>query len=101
MVSLTIIIIFLIVLFVFFKFTGFRNQPIVTYSIGFVLLLLAVTFVFVVNEQGLDLTSFDGLISAVRIYFVWVGNVFNNIGTITGSASNLEWSSRNISNLAK
>lgn len=56
-----------------------------------VLIFFIFTFSQVATQDGVDFKSFDGIMSAGKIYFKWLGTVFSNLVTITGNAVKLDW----------
>ncbi len=76
-------------IFVILKFKEFRHK------IGFLFILLLLLFfgfsVLQIYKTDADLGSFDGVVSAVKIYFVWLGSIFDNIVGISGYAINQDW----------
>ena len=43
------------------------------------------------KEQNIDFTSISGIYSAGKIYFSWLGGLFNNVKTITLNAIKMDW----------
>ena len=50
-----------------------------------------ISFSLVLKGQDIDYKSVGGLIQAGKIYFSWLGGVFGNVKTITGSAVDMDW----------
>ena len=53
------------------------------------------SFNVTLKEQNIDYSSFDGIMEATGIYFSWLGGIFGNVKTITGSAVEMDWSQEN------
>ena len=51
-----------------------------------IFIFLAISLTRIHSRYDIDLTSYDGLVQAGKIYFSWLGNVFSNFGKITGYA---------------
>jgi len=98
MLSWWIIAILAVVLF----FIIFKTQDLV-YVFALIkknlfLILLITLFLFVSfsvykisTTYGVDYTSFDGLLKAGKLYFLWIKGVFVNLGKITGYAVQQDW----------
>jgi hypothetical protein len=63
------------------------------------LIVVLVALGFLVTSVGIvyfahdiDLKSFDGIVEATKIYFIWLGNFFDNVGDATGYVINQDWS---------
>ena len=97
MVSWVIILIALIALFVISKFIHFRNLKHKVSAIIVILLLLFLisTFTGVVKDNSINLKTPSGVFEAGKLYFVWLGQAFDNIGAITGNAVKMDWSVSN------
>ncbi len=50
-----------------------------------------ISFSVVIKEQDLDLKTPSGIIKATKLYLLWLGSVFDNMKTITGSAVKMDW----------
>ncbi len=84
------ILLVIVVLLVLFKFKELRHQFSLIFIVLLVLfLLLSVGTVFTKNK--IDLKTFDGVLLAGKLYFSWLGSMFNNVVHISGYAINQEW----------
>ena len=43
------------------------------------------------TTYNLDFTSFNGLLNAGKLYFLWIKSLFVNFGKITGYAVGQDW----------
>jgi len=64
-------------------------------------LFLYSTINLVSNKNNLDLSSADGVFSAIKVYIGWLANGFNNLKELTGKAIKLDWSNSNASFFGK
>ncbi len=67
-----------------------------------VLLVLAALFLYstmnlVTTENEIELTSVDGIFSAVKVYTGWLANGLNNMKDLTGRAIDQDWTNTNAS----
>ena len=85
------IVFIVIALVIYFKTTGVRFGKTWTVIIGVLIVFFVVTFGFLITRPGVDVTTFDGFVSAVRVYFVWLGGIFDNAVGLTGEAVNTDW----------
>lgn len=55
------------------------------------LLFLYITISDIVRANQIDLKSFDGLVNATKLYFIWLGNAFSNLKVIVGNVIHMDW----------
>lgn len=65
-----------------------------------ILLVLLALFLYssmnlVTNENDVDLTSVDGIFSAVKVYTGWLANGVSNVKDLTGRAIDQDWTNSN------
>ncbi len=82
-------------------------------KIFLVLIILLIIFFVVtastlIKNKEINLTTFDGIVVAGKIYFKWLIHIGKNLGDITGEAIKMDWKgnvsenfSYNISNSSK
>lgn len=90
MVSWIIIIALLLILLTFFKFRYMQHR---FYAI-FIILLLLFLYVGVskiIEQNGVDIKTFDGIVLAGKLYVQWLGHVVKNIGSLSGNAIKMNW----------
>lgn len=85
-----VIIVALIAIFIFVKATN-KGQNVWSYVIVVAAIFFLITLAYVSTLPGTDLSSLDGLVHLLKVYFAWLGRVGDNFGSITGNAINLEW----------
>jgi len=54
----------------------------------------------VTKNHGLNFGSFEGIVSAGKLYFLWLKSIVVNMGKITGYAVNQDWV-LNVTNISK
>lgn len=91
-----IIAILVILVVIVLKFKEVRHK------LGFLivlalLLFFAVTAFSVYKTHEVDLKTFDGVVTAGKIYVAWLGGVFQNFKGITGYAAKQDWKINNTS----
>lgn len=96
MISWIVIGMLIIILLAFAKIKHIKNR---TFLIVIVLLLLFfyITAVRVVGDKNLNLTSFNGLTTAGKLYFTWLVHIGGNTKDLVGEAIKMDWVG-NISN---
>ena len=89
----------IIVLLVFAKMRHIKHK---TFLILIVILLLFfyITAVKVVGNKNLDLTSFNGLTTAGKLYFTWLVHIGGNTQQLAADAIKMDWVG-NVSNLTR
>lgn len=88
-------------IFLFFKITSFRYERWWTYLIAILLIFVLFSFFNVSRSNNLDLNSFDGFVTSAKIYSYWLINFGETAASITGKASNFNWSTSNNSTIIK
>jgi hypothetical protein len=87
-------IIFVIVLALFFvlifkyqNFHGHLSNMILSLTLFFI--ALSIGYFYITHRP--DLSSFDGLVTFLRLYFSWVGTIVLNTGSTVGYAIKQNW----------
>lgn len=80
----------LVLVVLFFKAHEVRHKVFAMLMIVLVLFFL-VTFTQVAVQPGVSFSSFEGITSAGKIYFAWLGQAFGNAKAITGDAVKMDW----------
>ena len=89
-------------LFIFVLSFLFRNQSavflleIVRDKIFFVMLFAILLFVgvssfHIYSNYNVNLSTYDGIINAGQIYFLWMKSIFSNLVGITGNVVGRDW----------
>lgn len=91
MISWILIVIVLVVLILLFKYKEMRHKLGLTLAI-LLFLFVAVSVVHFYTNNTTDLSTFDGVVSAGKLYFSWLGSFASNIVKISGYAVNQDWS---------
>jgi uncharacterized membrane protein len=95
------IVIALIVLLVVFLKVKHMNQRLSAIIIVVLLLFFYVSYSKVTEDQEIDYKSASGVEKGARLYFTWLGNLFDNFRTITGNAINMDWTGNETKNIEK
>ena len=80
----------IIVLFVIFKSKEVKHR---VFSIFILLLIVfvALTFSQIISQPGVNFYSFEGIMGAGKLYFIWLKHAFSNVVQLTGNAVKLDW----------
>lgn len=70
-----------------------EKQALATRFVWLIFLFFAFTIGYVAISQDLSFDSPDSIVNAIDVYFSWIGSAFKNIKTVTGEASNIDWTS--------
>ena len=80
----------IVIVFVVMKIASKKQEIAVKIVLfGFIFLMLTVGYVYVSYDS--DLTSYDGTVTAVKVYGLWLKNAAVNMGSITGYALKQDW----------
>ena len=90
-----IIIVVLVVLGVFLlKINHFRHKMWILIVI--LLALFLYSTIYIVNSQNnMDFTSFSGFMGSMKVYGGWLANGFQNLKSLGGEATEMDWTSVN------
>ncbi|MEI6731917.1 MAG: hypothetical protein WCK90_04525 [archaeon] len=87
-----VIAVVVVIIFVIMKFKELRHKA-GFLVVLFLLLFLGLTFANIYFKSNVDIKTFDGVMTAGKLYFSWLGQVANNIGDVTGYVINQDWGS--------
>lgn len=85
-----VVLIALVAIFIFVKATN-KGQNIWSYLIVVAAIFFLVTLAYVSTLPGINLSSLDGLVHLLKVYFSWLGHIGGNFGAVTGNAVKLDW----------
>jgi len=93
MVNWLIVIGLVVVLLLLLRYRKMEHLKTKIYVVVIIFLLLFfyVTISGVTEKNKVNLKTFDGIMSAGKLYFSWLGQVFTNVKTISGSAVKMDW----------
>lgn len=93
MVNIIFLAVIIAVIFVIFFFLKARHVRHRFYVIVFVLFLafIIISGSNIIKQNNVDLTSFNGLVTAGKVYVKWLGKVVENVKTISGNAIKSDW----------
>ena len=90
----TAILILIIIVFksqdFIYLFTLIKNN-IFTIFIIVVILFVSFSIYRISSAYDVNLTTFDGIVGAGKLYFLWIKSIFVNLGRITGYAVKQDW----------
>lgn len=78
-----------------FLFIQIKNFRIISTVL---IILVAVSyfgFISQAQEQGVELNDVESIAMAGKIYFNWLGGIVGNVESLTGKASNMNWTVEN------
>jgi len=88
------IAVILIIIAILFKFKEIRHKiGLLIIALFLIFLLISVSQVYSQNE--VDLTSFDGVVYAGKVYFSWLGSTFKTAVHVSNYAIHQDWGMKN------
>ena len=90
MLNWIVIAILIFLVFAFIRFKHIKHKIFTVLLIIFVLLFY-VTMSQLVSKAQANLTTFDGIVQVLKIYFSWLFTVFSNMQQLAGQAVNADW----------
>ena len=94
MIALIVMTLIVVGIWIFSELTRWKHKFWTILLIG-LLLFAYLSFVIVLKNQDINYRSFSGLMTAGKLYFSWLGNVFVNMKTITTNAIKMDWRGTN------
>ena len=85
-----LIVLLIVLLMVLFKAKEVRHKISLIAIVG-IFLFLIFSFIQIYQSHKADLTTFDGIVKAGKIYVSWLGQLFGNIGKTVGFAVKQDW----------
>ena len=76
-------------------FFSFIKKNLFPLAVIGILLFFSFSFYHIYKTNDFDLTSYNGVLGAGKVYFGWFGNLFSNVGRVTGYAINQDWAGKN------
>jgi len=89
-ITLFIISILIAGIWIFIELQRFRHKIFAIFLIGLILFTY-VSFILTIKGSDLDLGTVPGLVQAGKLYFVWLGSVFDNMKTVTAQVIGMNW----------
>ncbi len=91
MVNWAIVVLIAIGFFIIYRSTGMKWGKTWTFAVWMIVLFFIVSFGYVLTLPQVDSGSLEGVMSAVKIYFIWLGSFFDNASTIAGQVIGTDW----------
>jgi len=92
--TILIIAVIVILLLVFVEMRKLKHQ-FIALIILFVLIFSYFGYVVAIKDKNINFKTFEGLKTATKLYFAWLGKVFENTKTITGNVIRMDWKAEN------
>jgi len=88
----------IVALFVVSRLIHFRN---IRHKISAIFLVLLLLFAYlsvfsVIRANGIDIKSPSGVFQVVKVYFSWLGYMFDNVKVLTGNVVRMDWAPGNL-----
>jgi hypothetical protein len=90
--SLFVLAVFIILIWVLFEVKRMRHRLFAIFFVGFMLFTYFSAY-FVFQSEDINYKTIPGLISAGKIYFSWLSNVFGNLKIVTANVIQMDWGS--------
>ena len=89
-IIILLVIAILVIVSKFIHFNALKHKIIVVVLVvlGF---FFVMTFISVAGSSSVSLKSASGLFQAGKVYFSWLGHVFDNFSVLTGNAVRMDW----------
>ena len=93
MVNWWLIGIAIVAILVVSKLIHFRH---IKHRVTAIFLIILLLFVFstaatIIKNHSLNIKTPSGIITTGKLYFIWLGQAFGNLRSLTGSAINMGW----------
>ncbi len=94
MISWIVIVILVVIGIIALKLNHLRHRVFILMLIVFALFLYT-SMNLVADRNNLDFKSSEGIFDAIKIYWGWLANGFDNLQILVGNAIRMDWSSVN------
>lgn len=95
--SAIIVLVMIIALVWIFIGTNKTTHKILAIFLIILILFTYITFFTTIQNKEIDLKTPSGIIYAGKIYFSWLGTIFQNTKSITAYASQQDWNPKEVS----
>ncbi len=90
MVSWVILVVLVLVVAAFLKFRHMKHR------FFLIIILLLLIFIYttmsnVIKNNNLNVTTMNGMVTAGKLYFSWLGHIFGNVKDVTGDVIKMNW----------
>lgn len=89
-----IIAVLIILAFVFLRMKHIKHKVFLVLII-IVLLFFYTTSSKILSEYDINWKSVSGMEKGLKVYFAWMGGIFDNLKVITSNAIKLDWEAKN------
>ncbi len=91
-IGFTVIIVAVIiaVIWIFIELKRFKHKLVAIFLVALILFSY-IGFVASIKGKDINFRSVDGVKIAGKLYFLWLGKVFNNFKTLTTNAIHMDW----------
>lgn len=72
------------------KFAHFKHRLGIILMMA-LLLFFYLTFTIVTSANGISLKTASGLFTGFKVYFLWMGHIFDNLKVLTTNAIRMDW----------
>lgn len=86
-----IIVALVALVYFFYNQTHHIKQRYTAIVVVVLLLVFYISFVQVTKGHDIDYSSMDGVQSAAKLYFSWLGTMFVNLKELSGNAVKMDW----------
>ena len=90
MVDFIIIAVLVLLVFLFFQFKNMQHKTYAVIIIAF-LLFFYISGSKIIAENNVDVTSFNGMVTAGKLYASWLGHVLKNTKNLVGEVIKMDW----------
>lgn len=77
-------------IWVIIEIRRFKHKIFAIFLISLVILSY-LSFFTVFKNQGIELTTYSGIITATKIYFTWLLSIYDNFKTLTMNVIRMDW----------
>lgn len=88
--NVLIVVLLVVAALIVFKLYGLKHR-VFSWLLIIVAGIFVLSVIYVFKANHVDVTSANGVLSAVKVYFNWLGNLVGNFGRVSGEVTNLNW----------
>jgi len=95
-ITFFIISVLIIAIWIFIEVKRLRHKIFAIFLIVLILFSYVSFLAVLKGHSEIDLKTAPGLVEAGKVYLAWMGNIFENVKTVTAQVIKMDWSANEV-----